>query len=344
MGFNIPYTHGEEKPSRLLLSKAALAGAQTMLTFLMARTPDAPPLVREIKPAAMIGWHAIGHGAIRRRGRDIPLFDCPPEEAMPLDQDSSLAPKGDFGVPAGGELKGVYIDTGENGLFSADEFAAITALGQMQMITPEEVARSVVAELRGTTTGRDMVGALDGAVSGPTYRGGYLRQAALARLRELEGQHGQAVAYEILGPPRLSKLLYEAYLMKCALGEAFKAIKMHAEALSGLLAKHVAEDAPLRRRILSIGIPILLPCGDRLMRGPEIKSANAHDGWVDLTPENMRRWQARLNEIRCELDAADQDGSSRIEGLFSPAARHPVPGEIAAWVFLREEGGVRQKS
>ncbi|MEK6221761.1 MAG: short-chain dehydrogenase, partial [Chloroflexota bacterium] len=39
MGLNIPYTHGEEKPSRVLMSKAALGGAQTLLTFLMARTP-----------------------------------------------------------------------------------------------------------------------------------------------------------------------------------------------------------------------------------------------------------------------------------------------------------------
>jgi len=344
MGFNIPYTHGEEKPSRLLLSKAALAGAQTMLTFLMARTPDAPPLVREVKPAAMIGWHAIGHGTIRRRGETMRLFDCPPEDAVPLDQESSLASKGDFGIAAGEELEGVYIDTGENGLFSADEFAAITTLGQMQMITPEEVARSVVAELCGTTTGRDVVGALDGAVSGPTYRGGYLRQAALARLRELESRYGQAVAYEILGPPRLSKLLYEAHLLKGAVGELFKAIDMRPEALSELLARHVAQDAPLRRRILSIGIPILLPDGAWLMRGPEIKSANAHDGWVDLTSENMRRWQARLSSIRHEAEATDQDSSSRGEQLFSPGAADLASGEIAGWIFLREEGGGRQKS
>ena len=39
MGLNIPYTHSEERPSRVLLSKSALAGAHTLLLFLMARTP-----------------------------------------------------------------------------------------------------------------------------------------------------------------------------------------------------------------------------------------------------------------------------------------------------------------
>ena len=53
MGLNIPYTHSEEKPSRVLLSKSAVAGAHSMLLFLMARTPGAQ-LTKEIKPAAKI--------------------------------------------------------------------------------------------------------------------------------------------------------------------------------------------------------------------------------------------------------------------------------------------------
>src|SRR5204863_6182283 len=61
MGFNIPYTHSEEKPSRVLLSKSALAGAHTMLLFLMARTPGGP-ITKEVKPAAAIAWKRIGYG------------------------------------------------------------------------------------------------------------------------------------------------------------------------------------------------------------------------------------------------------------------------------------------
>ena len=49
MGLNVPYTHSEEKPSRVLLSKSAMAGAHSMLLFLMARTPDAP-IIKEISP------------------------------------------------------------------------------------------------------------------------------------------------------------------------------------------------------------------------------------------------------------------------------------------------------
>ena len=60
------------------------------------------------------------------------------------------------------------VNTGENGIFTADEFAAITTPGQMHLITAEDVARTVVMELLGGSTGHDAIAALDGAVSGPT--------------------------------------------------------------------------------------------------------------------------------------------------------------------------------
>ena len=126
MGFNIPYTHGEEKPSRVLLSKSAVAGAQTLLNFLIARTPGGPTIVKEIKPTAVIAWKEIGYGPIRRGGREVALFDCPPDQAVPVTAPGALEPEGAFGRPTGSNLESVYIDTGENGLFAAGEFRAIT--------------------------------------------------------------------------------------------------------------------------------------------------------------------------------------------------------------------------
>jgi NAD(P)-dependent dehydrogenase (short-subunit alcohol dehydrogenase family) len=215
MGFNIPYTHGEERPSRVLLSKSAVAGAQTLLTFLIGRTPGGPTIVKEIKPTAVIAWKDIGYGAIRRGGRELTLFDCPVSEAVSLDDPRARQPEGAFGTKTGDVLRSVYIDTGENGLFAAAEFAAITTLGQMEYVTPEEIADNVLAEIRGGATGKDVIQALDGAVMGPSYRAGILRQAALTRLRQLQAEHGDnSIAFEILGPPRLSKLLYEAHLLQ----------------------------------------------------------------------------------------------------------------------------------
>jgi hypothetical protein len=350
MGFNIPFTHGEEKPSRLLLSKAAMAGAQSLLTFLMARTPDGPAIVKEIKPTAMIGWRDIGYGPIRRRGRDIDIYDCPPKAAVSVKDAPSLVPEGQFGKACGEKLQAVYIDTGENGLFTAAEFAAITAPGLMQIVTPEDVAENVVRELSGGNTGRDIVAALDGSATGPSFRGGHLRQAALNRLAQMEAQYGEAVAFEILGPPRLSKLLYEAHLLKLCLKRSNAILAKKPAELARVLERKVGDDETLRRRILSIGIPILLPDGIGLLRGPVIKSSDAHHGWVDLRPDNMLLWQDRIRAIHAaaEADLAAEASSSR-DRVLKPArewntARDIMDiGEIAAWILDHEEGGRRMK-
>ncbi len=178
MGLNIPYTHGEEKPSSVLLSKTAVAGAHSLLLFLLARTSFDLPAIKEIKPTAAIGWAEIGFGPIRRGGKPIALYDCPPDQAYPLAD--ALAADGDYGTPLpGGVLENVYIDTGENGLFALGEFSTITSLNQMEFVTPEEIARYVALEIKGGNTGFDVISALDQSVLGPTYRAGILREGAL---------------------------------------------------------------------------------------------------------------------------------------------------------------------
>ena len=350
MGFNIPYTHGEEKPSRLLLSKAAVAGAQTSLTFLLARTPHAPPIVKEVKPAALIGWKKIDYGPIQEGGRDFMLYDCSIDKAVSINEAANLVADGDFGEKTGQVLQGVFIDTGENGKFTAAEFAAITTPGQMQLVTPEEVASAVIRELLGGNTGQDVVAALDSSVMGPTYRGGYLRQAALSCLRQLEEKHGESVAFELLGPPRLSKLLYEAHLLKRLGGTTTAILDNTPEALATDLEKLIAEDITTRQRIISIGIPILLPDGEHLLRGPVIKSEEAKHGWVDLTPSNMRTWQKRMRAIEDHImtELAD-DSSSRPDRIFTISPRWhtekelPPIGEMIAWILIHEDNGARGK-
>lgn len=348
MGLNIPFTHGEEKPSRVLLSKAAMAGAHSLLIFLLGRTPDAPPVVKEVKPTAAIAWKKIAYGPVGVRG-NIELYDCPPDEAAPLEE--ALQGNG-FGRPLGRFLENVYIDTGENGVFSLDEFKAITTLGQMMFITPQEIARAVVGEILGTSTGKDIVSALDASVMGPTYRAGFLRGAALERMEQLQRRHEvRSVAFEFLGPPRLSKLLFEAHLLERAYKVMSAALKPKPEVMSERLWQEICDDQDLRAQILSIGIPILLPDGKQMLRGPEIKSDTSHGGWVDLTPDNMMLWQKRLlkiiDYIDNELDS--EDTSSEMDRTF-PAARMWVEdqrfdvGEIAGWIFIHEEHGLREKS
>jgi hypothetical protein len=364
MGLNIPYTHSEEKPSRVLLSKSALAGAHTLLLFLMARTPGGP-ITKEIKPAAAIAWKKMGFGRVLRQGRPVPLFDAEPAEAEAVAAGGRFRPNDpERGRPTGDVLESVFIDTGENGIFSLEEFSAITTSEQMEFVTPEEIADVAVREVVGGNTGHDVINALDNAVMGPTYRAGLMRHWALERLRELEDAHDvRSVAFENLGPPRLSKLLYEADILR----RTFVTMDAVRAASSLELARRtealVGADASLRRQILSIGIPVLLPDG-RLLRGPECKippvsvpdqsfavtpeslEAWAAAGWVDLREVNMGLWKERFARIEAEVRAIPEDESSSrfLRGRHFWSAEGAIqPGKVVGWIFSTEEKGARMK-
>ena len=363
MGLNIPYTHSEEKPSRVLLSKSSVAGAHTMLLFLMARTPDAP-ITKEIKPTAAIAWKRIQYGPIRRGNQPIKLYDCPPENAMPLEKTLHLHDES-CARPLNEEiLKSVYIDTGENGIFSMAEFAAISSSGQMELVTPEEIARNVVYEIKGGNTGHDIINALDNATMGPTYRAGLMRQRALKLMEELQQKHNcDSIAFELLGPPRLSKLLYEAHLLRLCFKTMENVRDTEEETLAAELEKKILEDQHLRAQILSIGIPILLKDGKRMLRGPEIKIPPyrgseeeditaekidkwAYDGWVDLRVENMRVWRKRMHDIFQEISSIpENDTSSQYDRdrRFWLEDKEINIGKVAGWILANEEQGARMK-
>jgi NAD(P)-dependent dehydrogenase (short-subunit alcohol dehydrogenase family) len=348
MGFNIPYTHSEEKPSRTLLTKSAVAGAHTLLLYLLGRTPGAPA-TREIKPTAAIGWREIAHGPVRRGGKPIELFDCP----VPMPLAEAFGGR-DGWKPLGRPLESVYINMGENGLFAREEFATITALGQMEFITPEEIADYVVFELQGSPTGKDVVAALDGATAGPTYKAGILREAAMQRLDALELRHQvRSVAFEMLGPPRLTKLLYESYL--CA--RLHPSVDLLANAEPAVLAAEaealLTRDAGLRAEILSVGIPIVTRDGKGLMRGPRVvvpptpgdPLGAAVRGWVDLRPDNCRLWVDRAKRMMAAAAArAGSVGTGSDEEWFAIQPGEPiVPWRMATWVFRVEDQGERIK-
>ncbi len=356
MGLNIPYTHSEERPSRVLLSKSALAGAQSMLLFLMARTPGAP-VTKEIKPAAVIAWKKIGYGPIYRGGKPLRLVDARPRPlgATFSTEDPAAARETDV------LYENVFIDTGENGVFSAEEFVAVSSGEQMELITPEEIASYLVFEIEGRQTGRDIVNALDGAVLGPTYRAGILRHWAIERMNELQEQHGvHSVAFEMLGPPRNSKLLFEAHLLRRAFGSMAAVRQATPEQVRDGLDHLVRSQPDEANRVVSIGIPILLDAGE-VLRGPrtlvpagledepvtpEKLEIWVRDGWVDLRLANCAKWIERFRWIHEEIEAIpEHDTSSRHlrNRRFWSEEQEIRPGKVVGWLLEAEDGGWRIK-
>lgn len=361
MGLNIPFTHSEEKPSRVLLSKSSVAGAHTLLLFLMARTPDGP-MIKEIKPTAAIAWKRIKYGEVRKSNNPMYIYDVKPEDKVKLEGKFELQPKKEYKKV--GTLKTAFIDTGENGIFSRGEFEAITTKGQMEFVTPEEIAENVYLELQGGNTGNDVINALDSSVMEPSYRAGFMQHYAVEKLKELEKKYNtHSVAFEMLGPPRLSKLLYECHLLRLAFKNFKNVLKETPQSISKKLKEIIIKNSKLRNEVVSIGVPILLPDGKSLIRGPfviipsnstskalEVTPARinrwAYDGWVDLRVENCKLWKERFNNIINQTEKEfDNSYSSKV--VFTKEYWDNFKdiniGKIVGWIFINEEKGLRMK-
>ncbi len=383
MGLNIPYTHSEDRPSRVLLTKNAMGGAQSLMMFLMARTPHQADdgsirdiFVKEVKPAATIAWKGVRAGEIRKRGQNFPRYDMDFANAPELGSAVLSNEESGNWEKQNDTLKSVYIDTGENGIFSEGEFTAITEVGQMEFVTPEEIAQHIVWELAGGNSGHDVIGALDGAVMEPTYRAGVLRQVALDKLKETiatlrdSGEDlDDSVAFELLGPPRLTKLLHEANLIRIAYTSMRNAAEANPVDMAKKLEEVIEQNPKLRSAMLSVGVPVLLSNGKNYLRGPhilipqhavqnefEVSDENldswCEKGWVDLREENMKRWQGwfgnlihQKDERKHHLINGEPDTSSRFdfdEDYFDPDGEIN-PGKMVGWIFINIDKGKRTK-
>lgn len=354
MGLNIPYTHSEDKPSFKLMSKTAVAFAHTGLMFLMARTPNGP-LVKELKPAAMIGYRRVSYKTVRVRGR--PQFRF---ASQVQDLNGRLLLRGDENQYTRIEkLHMAGVDTGENGFFARGEFETITHINQMEFITPEEIAHQAVLEIKGSNTGYDIIAGIDSSILNPSYRAGVLRQAALEKLVRIEEETAShSVALGQLGPPELSKLLYEAHLLKLNYETLERVVATSPTEIAETLYDFLLQEDNLRTTITSIGVPILTPDGRQLIRGPRLNipesiyrevdlddeqvNAWANKGWVDLRPVNFRSWQNRFERMQRTKHMLHTRGTSSVT-MKTYLPETIQIGAVVAWIFSNEEGGYRIK-
>jgi hypothetical protein len=364
MGLNIPYTHSEDKPSLTLLAKSAIGFAHTGLLFLMARTPGASEeqqsaIIKEVKPGAMIGFRRVEKRHIGVRGEAGRAYLVEPREEalaarLQLRDDAEYEPFDGREVP----LEVIGADTGENGFFSIGEFQAITFPRQMEYVTPEEVARTVVLEIVGASTGRDVLAAIDGAITEPSYRAGVLRDYAIRQMQTLEEKkRGEvpSIAVGHLGPPRLSKLLAEGYLIRKAAGtgKIAEISAIDAAEMQGRVERYLSDNPAVASTIVRVGTPILREraAGLTLTRGPRISippvvgGHNAVDlnaerieqyaasGWVDLRLSNFERWRARLTHAK--PGDIERFGSAAFDATRYPGDSFE-PGDFVGWLFVNE--------
>lgn len=351
MGLNIPYTHGEDRPSFQLLAKSSVGFAHSGLLFLLARTPG-PTSFKEIKPAALIGYRRVDVRPVQKWGKPVELAPPQSESLEGLAVLDTRKPADAFKSEDVLSLAGV--DTGENGFFARGEFECITYLGQMEFVTPQEIATIALHEITGRNTGKDVIQGLSGAVLDPSYRGGFLRPVAIEELREHErATETPSVAIGQLGPPQLTKLLFETHL----LARIHPAIsdwveeKSSDEDIAARLFEELKKSG-LDKIITSLGVPVRLPDGRLVLRGARITvpesvermvpiarpgqiEAWTRQGWVDLRPTNVAHWRRRFREALEDRGRISREGSAAF-------ARETYPydeirtGEVVGWIFNHE--------
>jgi hypothetical protein len=368
MGINIPYTHSEDKPSPQLLAKSAIGFAHTGLLFLLARTPARSEgthgaIIKELKPGAMIGFKRLGETHVRLRGeRDRAYLTKPRDEEISASLETrqpadAYGRFGDADVP----LKIIGADTGENGFFSIGEFQAITYPRQMEYVTPEEVARTAILEILGASTGRDVLSAIDGAITEPSYRAGVLREQAIKQMEQLEraaaGDLLPSIAVGHLGPPKLSKLLIEAFLIREAAGtdDIAAILEVDASEMHRRVQQYLEANPRIVSLIVTIGIPILQSGNGklRLTRGPRINipppppdgaavpldaeavEKYARAGWVDLRAANFEMWSERVARLAQSRPDIVTHGSAALD-LTRYGGDAFVPGDVVGWLLTNE--------
>ena len=375
MGLNIPYTHSESRPSSLILAKNEAAFGHSGLLYLWSQTPGAPT-VHEVKPGAAIGYRNIGVHAVSdrygnvyiRKPRLVPLTNSTNDKqhgssVLDVREDEGAYHKLD-------KMTTLAVDMGENGLFSAEEFRTLSAPGSMELISPEEIAEVCVQELLGIGTGNNVLAAVRAGVLRPGYRAGTIRSFAVQLLAELE-KHQDAdparritmpsIAIGKLGPPFLSKILFEAHILKVLFGgevglkelaecdpsdlsrklcaEIQSVVNQDGEHSTDSLGFKITLSA-IAHVAPTIGVPILLE-GNLMLRGPNITvpepvgrdsrfnlttleaiNKYAEKGWVDLRPLNLQVWKERARHILSEPIASSTD-TTQLMGLhYAGSGKH----------------------
>ncbi|HUP49003.1 MAG TPA: hypothetical protein VNA04_09475, partial [Thermoanaerobaculia bacterium] len=232
---------------------------------------------------------------------------------------------------------------------------------QMEYVTPEEVARTAVLEILGASTGRDVLSAIDGAITEPSYRAGVLREQAILQMEQLEragsGELLPSIAVGHLGPPKLTKLLAEAFLIREAAGTDVCEVilELGSEELRTRVETYLEANPRIVSLIVTIGIPLLRVRGGRalLTRGPRLNipptppdgsavpldpdsiERYARSGWVDLRPENFALWMERIARLTRSRPDIVTNGSAAFDRTKYSRERF-VPGDVVGWLFTNE--------
>lgn len=306
MGINMPYTHGDNPKINLssaLMGKIAASGVLHQLLWNLEHIKD--DNISLIIPGTFVGYDSVkkepietDKGLLYRRKvpKSYKIYNKKEIEYNDVITNKFL----EFPV----------VRAGENHVYSQLELNVLTAIGQMEGITKEEVANRVIDCIYGRST-NDILSALDNAMLQPTYLGREMIYDINNKFNSNDYTNG--IATGNLGVT-LSKKLYELLLIK----KAYPTITELKSCDINTIIKKINSmlDEKLIEEIITLGIPIIdnednFYIGDYALvpseaEKDEINEKNinkwANIGWVDLRINNIKNLINLLIEVYNDAD------------------------------------------
>ncbi len=348
MGMNMPYTHGDTPKSSLsfaLMGKISAAGVLHQLLWNLSHTTHYN--ISLLIPSTFVGYDFTKFEPIETDIGLIKKINNP--KRLKINEGDTLT----YSKGLSDEyLEFPVVRAGENHVYSLYELSALTAVGQMEAITKEEVANAAMEDICGKTN-RNMLNYMDSGMLTSTFAGKVMVEKIKSEIKLLmQKNNSTSIATGNLGVT-VAKRLYELHIIKqvCKTVDELKNIDV--KKLCDLVTENIENNKDLIIEMLSLGLPIVMEDDTMFIGEYSLFPDKGCDltitkerlekwiqvGWVDLRAENILFWKETITYVYNDAQKVLKDKDFILNrDAFSISNDYDI-GEVLAYYYNLQEKG-----
>lgn len=348
MGMNMPYTHGDTPKSSLsfaLMGKISAAGVLHQLLWNLSHTTHYN--ISLLIPSTFVGYDFTKFEPIETDIGLIKKINNP--KRLKINEGDTLT----YSKGLSDEyLEFPVVRAGENHVYSLYELSALTAVGQMEAITKEEVANAAMEDICGKTN-RNMLNYMDSGMLTSTFAGKVMVEKIKSEIKLLmQKNNSTSIATGNLGVT-VAKRLYELHIIKqvCKTVDELKNIDV--KKLCDLVTENIENNKDLVIEMLSLGLPIVMEDDTMFIGEYSLFPDKGCDltitkerlekwiqvGWVDLRAENILFWKETITYVYNDAQKVLKDKDFILNrDAFSISNDYDI-GEVLAYYYNLQEKG-----
>ena len=348
MGMNMPYTHGDTPKSSLsfaLMGKISAAGVLHQLLWNLSHTTHYN--ISLLIPSTFVGYDFTKFEPIETDIGLIKKINNP--KRLKINEGDTLT----YSKGLSDEyLEFPVVRAGENHVYSLYELSALTAVGQMEAITKEEVANAAMEDICGKTN-RNMLNYMDSGMLTSTFAEKVMVEKIKSEIKLIKQKNNStSIATGNLGVT-VAKRLYELHIIKqvCKTVDELKNIDV--KKLCDLVTENIENNKDLIIEMLSLGLPIVMEDDTMFIGEYSLFPDKGCDltvtkerlekwiqvGWVDLRAENILFWKETITYVYNDAQKVLKDKDFILNrDAFSISNDYDI-GEVLAYYYNLQEKG-----